>query len=86
MILNKKRLDEFHEDIMKIVEKYPEFHIESWGPEEFIELCPDITLEECKILSSKLREDFDSYSGTNRDLIKSIIEIELGRGDKYEDL
>jgi hypothetical protein len=86
MKLNKKRLDSFHEDIMKVVKKYPEFYIESWGPEEYIELCPDITLEECKILSSQLRNDFCPESGTNKDLIRSIVEIELKRGDKYEDL
>jgi len=86
MELDNNRLDSFHDDLMKVVYKYPEFYIESWGPKEFLEVCPDITNEECIIMSEQLRNDFDSHSGTNWDLLKSIVEIELKRGDKFEDL
>ena len=65
MELDNNRLDSFHDDIMKVVEKYPEFYIESWGPEEFLEVCPDITIEECIIMSQQVEsgeiEDNDDH-------------------------
>ena len=79
MELNKPRLEKFNEEIMKLLENYPEFYIETWGPEEYIELCSDITIEECEIISKKLRYDFDPHSGTNISLIESTIENELER-------
>ena len=85
MELDNNRLDSFSNDIMKVVEKYPEFYIESRGPEEFLEVCPDITIEECIIMSQQLRNDFDPHSGTNWDLLQSIVETELGRDEGIDD-
>ena len=76
---------EFKEKLDLLMEEFPEYYIEVWGPEDFKKFYYEISHEECKDVVTKLRQDYDPYSGTNLDFVEDTVQMVTKTGDYAED-
>jgi len=75
----------FIEKLEQLRHEFPEYYIETWGPEDFKEFNYDITHEECQKVAEKLLHDFDPYNGTTLDFVKETVDMVTGNGEYEED-
>lgn len=71
----------FKEKLDELIEEFPEYYIEVWGPDDFKEFYHEITKEQCIEVATKLKLDYDPLSGTNMDFVQDTVEIVTSSDD-----
>lgn len=66
---------EFKEKLDRLMDEFPEYYLEVWGPEDFKKFYYEISEEQCKDVVIKLRQDYDPYSGTNFDFVEDTVQM-----------
>lgn len=64
----------FHADLNKLIERYPEYVISAWCPEDFQSVVKDeLTPDELLSVAEELRGNFDAGIGINWEVVSEAV-------------
>ena len=64
----------FREKLEELMNEFPEYYIEIWGPDDFYKHNPNLTHEQCENIVFKLRSIYDPTKGTNFKTVEDTVD------------
>ena len=64
----------FEEKLEQLMEEFPEYYIEVWGPEDFEKFNPNLSFQQYRYVVSTLKKNFNPNKGTNFKLVEDAVD------------